>query len=218
MCNLVRHLSQLATLALMVELFKYIYTLSLCWSHWKQWLLCCSCAVTVFYIWVYDCITLTHPLGVALAGSSQQIAAAGWGPKIHIPVCSMVLCDVDGGLWHNGLLGLSLCRETSVWCCCSPAIQPWGYDAVGPVLQSQGGYETGLARWRSLGCVAAPGKGQRRNSSAGELSDRYRALDRPVGEKSNDSRRRRGAAQQPRMAPVSLPLQPALRVQIMNYS
>lgn len=84
---------------------------------------------------------------------------------------------------------------------------------VGLVLQNLGGCETGLVRRQSPGCVVALGKGQRRSSSTSLLSDRYRALDRPVGERSNDAPRRQEAAQQPRMAPVLLPSQPALRVQ-----
>lgn len=46
------------------------------------------------YMWVYDHITLTHPLGVAQADYSQQIAAAGWGPKKYI-FFSKVSSDVD---------------------------------------------------------------------------------------------------------------------------
>lgn len=171
-------------------------------------------SVTVFYIWVNDHITLTHPLGVALADSSQQITAAGLGPKIHIPICPKVSSDVDVYFLHYCFPGFSLCRETSVWGCCFPAIHSWGYDVVGPVLQSQGGYETSPTQWQSLRCFVAPRKGQRRNSSTGELSDRCRILDRLVGERSNGAPRRQGAAQQPRTAPVLLPSQPVLRVQI----
>lgn len=179
---------------------------------------CCDNVLNECIINYSDNIILTHPLGVALASSSQQIAAAGWGPKIRIPVCSKVSCGEEVGLWHDGLLGFSLCRETSEWYCCSPAIQPWGYDVVGPVPHCQGGYETGLAWWQSLGCVAAPRKGQRRSSSTAVPSDRYRGPYMLAGGSRNDAPRRQGAARQPRMAPVPLPSQPALRVRTGHYS
>lgn len=166
--------------------------------------------VTVIDIRLYDHFTLTHPLGVPLADSSLQIAAVGWGPTIHIPVCSKVSSHVAVSLWHDGLPGLSSCRETSVWYCCFPAIHSLGNDAVGRVLQTPGGCETSLARWQSPGCVGAPGKGQRRNSSTGGLSDRCRAPGRQAGERRRGAPRRRGAAQRPRRATEPLPSQPAL--------
>lgn len=168
--------------------------------------------VTVIDVWLYDHFTPTHPLGVPLADSSLQIAAAGWGPTIHIPVCSKVSSHVAVSLWRGGLPGLSSCRETSVWYCCLPAIHSSGNDAVGRVLQRRGGCETSLARWPCPGCVGAPGKGQRRSSSTGGLSDRCRAPDRQAGERRRGAPRRRGAAQQPRRATEPLPSQPALKV------
>lgn len=171
------------------------------------------CAVPALsQYFIYGCIALTHPLGVAQDDSSQQIAAAEWGPKIHIPIYSKVSSDVY--LYQNGLPGFSLCRETSVWYCCFPAIHSWGYNAVGRVLQSQGGCETSLSRWQSLGCLEAPGIGWRRNSSTGEHSGRCKALGRQVLERSNGAPRRQEAAQWPRTAAVLLPSQPALKVQI----
>ncbi len=184
-------------------LFKYIYTLF--YAELTGGKGYHACVVTVFYTWACEHITLTHPLGVAWADSSQQTATAGWGPKINIPVCSKVSSDVDVYLWHGGVPSFSQCRETSVRWCCFQAIHSWGYEVGGQMLQSQWGYETSLAQWQSLGWVVAPRKGQRRSSSARSSSDRCRALGRQVEERSNGAPRMLGAAQQPGAASVPLP-------------
>lgn len=86
-------------------------------------------------------LVLTHPLGVVVVGSFQQITAAGRGPRSGIPVGPRVSCDD-----HAGLLGFCPSRGTSVRCCCYPAVEPGACAAVGPGLQREGGYGRGGAR------------------------------------------------------------------------